>query len=218
MSEEISIIIVDDHSLVRKTLRGRLETESDFMVVADASDADAALDLVKEHHPDVVLLDIDMPGTISFEAARTIRTHFAPTRVIFLSAFFSDCYIEQALALEASGYITKSEPPEKVIEAIRQVMAGATYYSSEVQSRLVVDGKGVHLAHEKQTRLSTLTPRELEVLRYIAKGLPKKKIATAMHVSLSTVDAHCARLMNKLNIHDRVELTLFAIREGLAEA
>jgi DNA-binding NarL/FixJ family response regulator len=209
---------VDDHSLVRRTLRDRLENEADLRVVADVPDADAALEQVKEHRPDVILLDIDMPGTISFEAARTIRTHYPGTKIIFLSAFFNDRYIEQALAMEAAGYITKSEPPEKVIEGIRQVMAGATYYSPDVQSRLVVDSKGVHLGRDKQSRLSTLTPREMEVLRYIAKGLPKKQIATTMHVSLSTVDAHCARLMNKLDIHDRVELTLFAIREGLAEA
>jgi DNA-binding NarL/FixJ family response regulator len=114
--------------------------------------------------------------------------------------------------------VTKGEPPEVVLSAVRTVAGGGVYFSPQVQERLVVDSTGVHLAAEGATRASTLTSREMEVLRYIARGLSKKDIAAIMHLSVKTVDNHSTSLMSKLNIHDRVELARYAIREGLAEA
>jgi len=218
LNKPVSILLADDHALVRGTLRSHLEIEPDMTVVADVGDADEALAQAKKLNPNIVLLDIDMPGTLCFEAARRIKIFCPETRILFLSAFSSDRYIEQALAVEASGYITKGEPPEVVVRAIRSVMTGAAYYSPQVQTRFVVDERGVRLAQPTQTRVSSLSQREMEVLRYIARGLSKKQIAALMHISVSTVDAHSARLMNKLDIHDRVELARYAIREGLAEA
>lgn len=118
VTRPITIILADDHALVRRTLRERLEIEPDLSVVSDVSDAEQALAEVKRLRPRIALLDIDMPGPLPFEVARIINTHFPETRVIFLSAFCHDRYIEQALAVEAAGYVTKTEPPESVIEAI----------------------------------------------------------------------------------------------------
>lgn len=218
MSEPITILVADDHAMVRMMLQDRLSAEADMKVVASVSNADEALTRVIELKPDIVLMDIDMPGLLCFDAASTIAARCPNTRIIFVSAFFHDRYIEQALAVGASGYVTKSEPPDTVVSAIRTVASGAAYYSPEVQERIVADREGPRLATDGHTRVSTLTAREMEVLRYLARGMPKQRIARTMHLSVNTVNRHAYTLMRKLDIHDRVELTRFAIREGLAEA
>lgn len=213
----ISLLIADDHSLVREMLTSHLGREMDIEVVASVSNGNDALERSRELEPDIVLLDIDMPGMVSFEAAREILQCSPKTRVIFLSAFFHDRYIEEALSTGASGYLTKNEPPAKVIAAIRNVARGVSYFSPEVQSRLVVDVDGLRLKNSRPTRASLLTKREIETLRYIARGLAKKEVANLMGLSIRTIDSHVRNIMEKLDIHDRVELTRFAIREGLAE-
>ena len=204
--------------MLRDALRDRLQNEPDLEIVGVANDGGQAVDEATRLQPDIILMDIDMPGTICFEAAKSIKTHSPDTRVIYVSAFFNDRYIESALAAHASGYVTKDEPPEVVIEAIRRAARGVAYFSSKVQSRLVIDGQGVRLQSTSKSRSSMLTDREMEVLRYVAHGLSKKEIARTMVIAVKTVDRHCANLMSKLEIHDRVELARFAIREGLAEA
>lgn len=218
MSKPISIVIADDHALLRGMLEKRLEQEPDMSVVASVSTAQRAVQESHTRKPDMVLLDIEMPGLSAFDAARTIKEISPTSRVIFLSAFVHDHYIEQALQAEASGYITKSEPPEDVIKAIRTVIAGKVYFSTEVQSRIVVDAGSARLAGKVETRSSLLTGRELQVLAYLARGMAKKEIAGTMDISVKTVEQHCTNLMHKLDIHNRVDLARFAIREGLIEA
>ncbi len=217
MTSAISLFVADDHSLVREMLAGQLGRERDIEVVGSAASAEEALERAVALEPDVVLLDIDMPGMVSFDAAREIRRRCGRTHIIFLSAFFHDRYIEEALRTGASGYLTKNEPPESLIDAIRKVSQGVSCFSPEVQTRLVVDVTGLRLRSSQRTRASMLTDRELETLRYIARGMAKKEIAELMHLSVRTVDSHVRHIMNKLSIHDRVELARFAIREGLAE-
>ncbi|UCF33132.1 MAG: response regulator transcription factor [Phycisphaerales bacterium] len=218
MESPIRVLIVDDHELVRAAIRERLQREPNLEVVGEAAMAEEAVDKVARCGPDVVLMDIDMPGMTCFSAAEQINRIRPGTRIIFLSAYSHDRYIEQALAVKARGYLTKRESPAAVVAAILEVMAGGACFSEEVRSRIVVDRKGAKLASNPQSRASTLTARELEVLRYVAHGLAKKEIAKTMHISVKTVDRHSANLMNKLDIHDRVELARFAIREGLAQA
>lgn len=218
MSQPITVLLADDHSLVRDTLAGWLGRTGEFRVVSGVGSADDAVAEAIRLKPDVILMDIDMPGRSCFDAARTIKARVEDVSLIFLSAFSHDRYIQEALAVEAAGYLTKSEPPEVVSRAIRSVVGGGVYFSEEVQERVIIDEKGARLGGDGKTRASLLTPRELEVLRYIARGMSKKEAAGIMHVSVKTVDHHCASLMNKLDIHDRVELARFAIREGLAEA
>lgn len=218
MNKPISLLLVDDHALMRRMLADRIACEPDMLVVGTVEDAAAAVAEAIRQRPDIILMDIDMPGVICFDAARTIQELCPKTRIIFLSAFFNDRYIDQALAVEAAGYLTKTEPPESVIAAIRAVAAGKSYFSPQVQSRIVVDSDGTRLAQPKQSRASTLSGRELEVLRYLARGMSKKQIAQTMYISAKTVNNHTAHVMDKLDIHDRVELSRFAIREGLAGA
>ncbi|MBN1345132.1 MAG: response regulator transcription factor [Phycisphaerae bacterium] len=217
MSGVTTVLLADDHTLVREMLRERLQAEPDMSVVADVADADAAVSEAVRGQPDVVVLDIDMPGLHCFEAARTIKARSPKTRVLFLSAFTNDRYIEQAIAVQAAGYLTKTESTEVMVRAVRSVAAGGTYYSPEIQMRIVIDDHRAYLARGRRTEASTLTPREIEVLRYIAKGMSKKEMAATMHLSVRTVEVHTQRLMRRLNLHDRVELARFAIREGLVE-
>ena len=218
MIREVKILLVDDHKLVRDSLGERLEREPGMTVVARAATADEAVRKSVEFQPDVVLMDIDMPGLICFDGVRKIHAIRPETKVVFLSAFIEDRYIEQALEVRANGYLSKGEVPEAVVAAVREVAAGGACFSPEVSSRIVVDARGARLVRESRSRASTLTGREAEILHYIARGLSKKEIAKTMGISVKTVDRHATNLMSKLDIHDRVELARFAIREGLVEA
>lgn len=218
MTEPIRVVLADDHALVRQALGQLLSQSADIVPVADCQDADQAISASIRHQPNVVVMDIDMPGIAAFDAAQIIRARVPGAKILFLSAFTHDRYIDAALKCGALGYLTKNEPPDRVERAIRTVAAGKTYFSPEVQARLVVDSDGVRLgAASVNSRMNQLTAREVEVLRYIAKGMSKKEIATVMHLSVKTVENHSANIMNALDIHDRVELTRFAIREGLVE-
>ena len=218
MPTPIGILLADDHALVRSALADRLAKEPDMGIRGMAGSGDEVIEQAKECRPDIILMDIDMPGVICFDAARTITAALPAVRIIFLSGFLNDWYIEQALEVKARGYLTKGESPEAVVSAIREVVAGGSYFSPEIRSRIVIDVDGATLAHKPKSRASTLTGREVEVLRYIGKGLSKKETAATMTLSVKTVDRHCANLMTKLDIHDRVDLARFAIREGLLEA
>lgn len=218
MSLPTTILLVDDQNLLRETLALRLSQEPDLSVVATARDADAAVREAQLHKPDVVLMDIDMPGRCCFDAARAIAEAGPGTAILFVSAFCHDRYIEEALAVGAAGYLTKSESPQTLIAAIHAARSGSAYYSPEVAARIVADGAGLRLSQPANARVSMLTPRELEILRYIARGMSRKEIARTRQVSEKTVVNHTTNLMNKLNIHDRVDLARYAIREGLATA
>jgi len=217
MIGDTRILIVDDHALVRAMLAERLKREQGFVIVGQAETADLAIEMVVKHEPHIVLMDIDMPGMISFEAVREIRRRRPKTKVLFLSAYTHDRYIAEALQVKAVGYVTKREPPEQLVKALHEVRTGGSYYSEEVRNRIVVDASEAWLLGHGHTRDARLTPREKETLRYIARGLSKREIAEQMHISVKTVGHHTARIMEVLGIHDRVELARYAFREGLAD-
>ena len=215
------ILLVDDHTLMRESLRDRSFQELDLEVVGSASSADEAVELAGQLSPDVVVMDIDMPGRLCFDAACDIVAMSPEVRMVYLSAFFNDRYIRDALRAHAVSYLTKDESPEVVVDAIRQAAEGLAYFSPNVRDRLVVGPDNTITLEDDgspTTKTDMLTRRELEMLRYLARGMSKKEIAATIHRSYGTVDKHVEKLMNKLDIHDRVELTRFAIREGLAEA
>ena len=219
MDSPIRLLIVDDQDLIRGALADRLNKEPDIEVVAQASDAEQAIDIAAKEKVDVILMDADMPGLSSFEATRTIHAVAPKTRVILLSDDVQDWFLEQAITVKAAGFVTKHNPPERVAELIREAAAGRPAFCDAARQRVVIDsGGGVMLATPGERPIGALTARELDVLRYIARGLSKKQIASTMHLSIKTVDRHSTNLMSKLGIHDRVKLARFAIREGLAEA
>lgn len=209
------VVLADDHALLRDMLKERLEATGRFKVVAATADADSALEAALRNRAHILVLDIDMPGRDAFDAASVVRSASPSTAVLFLSSHYHDRYIQRAIELGARGYVLKTRPPEEIVEAIRSVAAGGASFSQEVMDRLIIEPKGVRLNDGSSTKLSQLSDREMEVLRYIAAGLSKKEIADKMHLSVKTVQNHADRMMQKIDIHDRVELARFAIREGL---
>lgn len=212
------VLLADDHGLLRDMLVRRLNEEPDLVVVAAVGDAATAVPAAIETGPDLLVLDIDMPGVSVFEAVRQVRAQLAQVRVIFLSAYVQDGFITQALEVHASGYLTKGHKPEHLIGCIRRVLGGGTCFSPEVEHRLELSAGAVLLSDRPRTRLELLTAREKQVLGYLARGLSKKEIARLSGTSVKTVDHHCQHVMEKLDLHDRVDLTRYAIREGLVSA
>lgn len=217
MTGLIRVMVVDDHALVRDVLAARLAEETDMEVVGTAPDAGQAVAMAAGCAPEVILMDIDMPGISAFDAAKTIREADPAVKLIFLSAYVNDQYIDQALEIQAQGYLSKHEPAEVVIEAVRRAWRGGTRFSKAVRDRIILDSDGLRLASGGSSRLQLLTEREREILGYLARGLPKKEIARLLSISPKTVEKHCDHLMDKLDIHDRVKLARFAIREGLSQ-
>lgn len=217
LEQQVNVLVVDDHGLVRDGVSGILSREEDIAVVGTAENADEAISKAVDLRPDIILLDIDMPGISCFDAVQIIRARAPQTRFVFVTAHEHDEYLEQALRVKAHGFVMKSEGIAALTEAIRNVARDRVHFSVEVMNRLVVSGDKIELANPPRSRLSTLSPRERELLRILAKGLSLKEAASVLGISYKTADKQKASLMNKLDIHNRVELARFAIREGMVE-
>jgi DNA-binding NarL/FixJ family response regulator len=212
----IKCIVVDDHTLFRQGLRLLLESEADFQVVGEASDAIQALEQVRELRPDVVLMDIGMPGMSSFEAARLVEKNYPGTRLIFLTMYEDEEYLLQCLDVGASGYVLKDSPAPNLISAVREVHQGRKYLSPQVLDKLVDFHSGPVGSHG-QARSSTLTPREREVLKMIAEGNPVKEVARLLGLSVKTVEVHKFNLMRKLKIHNKAQLVTYALQRKIVK-
>ncbi|MCB9846328.1 MAG: response regulator transcription factor [Phycisphaeraceae bacterium] len=219
MERTISVLIADDHPIIRSTVERRLVREPDLRVVALAGTAGEAVDRAIQTSPDVVLLDVAMPGLAAFDAARTILSRLPEAKLIFLTGHTGDETIDESLRAGASGFLGKDSDPDDIVAAVRAVGAGGTWFSPEIEARLVVDRSGVRLRESLREPgpLDALTTRERQVVRYLSQGLSKREIAGLMHVSVKTVDNHATSVMTKLDIHDRVALARFAFRHGIAE-
>jgi two-component system, NarL family, response regulator NreC len=213
----IRCILVDDHTLFREGLRRILEAESDIQIVGEASNASEAVARVRELHPDVVLIDIGMPGMSSFEAARVISRESNGTRLIFLTMYEDEEYLLQCLDAGASGYILKDAPGPKLVSAVREVAQGRKYLSPQVLGKLVDDLRARSQGPQIVSRSSTLTPREREVVKLIAEGNSVKEIAALLGLSVKTIEAHKFNLMRKLNIHNKAQLVTYAIQKKIVK-
>ena len=218
MMSPVRVVLVEDQALVREALGAALAREVGVTAVALAADADEGLAAALQHRPDVVVTDIDMPGTDVFDMVRAVRSRLPATRVLVLSGYHTDVHIEAALTAGVSGYVCKTGVTATLLQAVRTVAGGGTYFAPEVEARLMLGVDGPRLATARRTRLGLLSPREVEVLRLLADGHSKHEIAVLTHLSERTVNRHCTNLMSKLDIHDRVGLTRYAIREGLVRA
>jgi two-component system, NarL family, response regulator NreC len=210
----IKCIVVDDHTLFRQGLRLLLESEADFQVIGEASDATQALEQVRELRPDVVLMDIGMRGMSSFEAARLVEKNYPATRLIFLTMYEDEEYLLQSLDVGASGYVLKDSPAPNLISAVREVYQGRKYLSPQVLDKLVDFHPGP-LGFHGQARSSTLTPREREVLKMLAEGNPVKEVARLLGLSVKTVEVHKFNLMRKLKIHNKAQLVTYALQRKI---
>jgi DNA-binding NarL/FixJ family response regulator len=207
------ILLVDDHRVLSQGVRLLLQREADFIVVGEAIDGRTAVDLAREHQPQVVVMDISMPELNGVEAARQILREAPGTRVIALTAHTDQRLVTEMLSAGATGYVVKDAAVDELVQAIRTTVAGRVFLSPRITG-VVVDqcvrgGRGVQDVYEK------LTSREREVLQLTAEGKATKEVARCLSVSVKTAETHRRAIMEKLGLHSVAELTKYAIREGL---
>ena len=211
----LRILIADDHTLLREGLKNLLSREPGMEVAADVDNGRAAVKRALELRPDVVVLDVDMPDLNGIEAARQLARDLPKTRVLCLSMHNSSKFVDAMLEAGALGYALKTEAAGTLVKAIRSVAAGETYLSPAINTELVK--RYVHREPKRQSEAFTLlSDREREVLQLIAEGASSKEIGAKLCVSEKTVATHREHIMGKLNLHDVVALTRYAIREGIA--
>lgn len=218
MSSAIKVLIADDHTIVRQGLRSLLESSADIRVVGEAADGRQAIELAERLQPDVVVMDIAMPGLNGLEATREIRRRFPKIRVLALTMHRDPQYAVRLLQAGAAGYLLKDSAKEALLAALQAVVRGETFLSPEV-SRQVSDVYDRHgEAAAARSPFETLTTREREILQRIAEGYTSRQIAGQLAISAKTVNNHRARIMDKLNIRDIAGLTRFALQHGLIQA
>ena len=212
------ILVVDDHTLIRRGIVGLLHAQADMEVVGEAGTGQEALDSAVTLSPDVVLMDIGMPGMNGLEATRAIRKAAPTTQVLILTVHDREDYLFQALRAGAGGYILKGADVQDLLSAIRSVHMGQVYLYPTVTKKLLADYLRRADAGEVQESFDGLTEREQEVLRLIAEGKTSPEIAQALHLSPHTVQSHREHIMEKLNLHRKADLIKYAIRKGLVDS
>ncbi len=209
------VVLVDDQALVRGGFRSILDRQADLEVVGEAADGAEALAVCAAERPDVVCMDIRMPGMDGIEATRRLLKRASPPRVLVLTTFDLDAYVYEALRAGASGFLVKDAPPERLVAAVRAVAAGEELFAPTVLRRLVEAYVRQPPAEPAGDALSVLTEREREVLHQVAAGLSNAEIAQALYLSPLTVKTHVTRILTKLGLRDRVQAVVLAYECGL---
>lgn len=218
--ERIKIMLVDDHTLVREGFAKMLELEPDFEVVGQAADCDEACKLVRKLNPEIILMDIRLPGVTGIEATKKIKEEFPKVEVIILSMYDEDEYIFEAIKAGASGYVLKDISKEDLVRAIRVVHSGESLIQPALAKKVLKEF--AHLAKETtqaqaKATIRELSERELDVLRLVAEGHANKQIADSLLISETTVKAHLRSIFRKLEVSDRAQAVAYAMRKGLVE-
>jgi two-component system, NarL family, response regulator LiaR len=213
MTEPISILIVDDHEVVRKGIRSYLDTLAEYSVVGEASTGEEAIHIVEEFIPDVVLMDLIMPGMDGVETTRRIKKISPRTQVVVLTSFHEDSHIFPALKAGATSYILKDMKMEKLVESLKRAVAGEVTLHPLVAKRVLQNFQGDD--PEEQPLYAELTDREQEVLRLIANGLSNSEIAGKLVISENTVKGHVSNILSKLHLADRTQVAVFAWQKGI---
>lgn len=211
----IGILIADDHGVLRAGLRALLNAEHDLQVLGEAADGQEALAVATELRPDIVLLDLSMPGMNGIEVTRQLKAALPATLVLILTVHEDESLLQEAIRVGASGYIIKRAVESELINAIRAVSRGEMYVHPAMTRALMKDLAPRVVSNTDPLKI--LTRREIEVLRYIAQGHTNRQIADALCLSVRTVESHRANLMSKLNLSSRVELVHYAMEHGLLE-
>ena len=216
--KRITVLLAEDHQLVREGVRVLLEHEPEIEVVGEAQTGRQAVELTRKLRPNVVLMDITMPLLNGLEATRQILKGFPGTRVLILSAHSDDAYVEQVAALGAAGFLLKHTSSTILVKAIREVQKGNTFYGPSFSKRVLDRSLKSFQQGGQSKKGNRLSSREVEVLQLIAEGKPNKQVAAELGVTFKTVDKHRQHLMSKLDIHDVAGLTRYAISEGIIES
>jgi DNA-binding NarL/FixJ family response regulator len=217
--KKITVLLAEDHTIVREGFRKMLELENDLQVVGEAQDGRRAVVMVKKLRPDVVMMDIAMPLLNGLEATRQLLKALPAVKVLMLSAHSDDAYIKEAADAGARGFLLKQTSAHVVCQAIREIQKGNTFFGPMIAKRLdQLGGKSLDRAGRPQPHNSRLSSREMEVLQLIAEGKANKETAAELGISIKTVEKHREKVMSKLNIHDTAGLTRYAISAGIIES
>ena len=213
MTEPITVMIVDDHEMVRKGAKGYLEAQTNLLVVAEAETGEDAVRLAHEHVPDVVLMDLVMPSMDGVEATRKVKDISPRTQIIVLTSYHQDEHIFPALQAGAISYLLKDVKAIELVEAIRRAARGEATLHPKVAARLIRQFSSGETNHSPL--FTELTEREMEVLTLIAKGYPNQKIADELVISMGTVKGHVSNILSKLHLADRTQAAVYAWQEGI---
>lgn len=213
MDNRISVLLVDDHEVVRNGIRASLEARVDFVVVGEAESGAAAVTLAGEHAPDVILMDLIMPGMDGVEATRQVKNISPRTHIIVLTSYHEDEHIFPALQAGASSYLLKDIRMDDLAEAVRQAARGEATLHPRVAARVIQELHGAQ--HLEINPFTELTDRELEVLKLIAEGLSNSDLASRLVISESTVKGHVSNILSKLHLADRTQAAVYAWRKGV---
>ena len=217
MKKPYRIIITEDHTILRQGLRVLLSSDPDFKIVGEAEDGRESVRLAEALSPDLILMDLSMPKMTGIEAIGEIKKRSTDIKIVVLTVHGGEEYVLSALEAGADGYVLKDANRDELTTAIRKVLEGKRYLSPDISGKVIegyLEGK---TALRKKTSWDTLTPREREILKLIAEGYKNREMAEALFISPKTVQKHRANLMEKLNLHNAVALTVFAIEKGIID-
>ncbi len=216
--KKITILLADDHTVVRQGLRSLLQAEPDIEVVGEAETGRHALQMARQLRPDVVVMDIAMPQLNGLEATRQITKECPTTKVLILSSYSDDEYVHSLTEAGAVGYLIKQTAANDLIKAIHEAVKGNSFFSPAISKRMLDYYREAYLKGKPlRKHAEQLTSREMEVLQLVAEGKANKQIASDLSISIKTVEKHRQQVMNKLNIHDVAGLTRYAITKGIIE-
>ena len=215
---KIKVVVADDHAIVREGVRMILAREQDIEVVGEAGDGQQALDLVASLRPQVVIMDISMPGMGGIEATQLVKAKHPEVQVLVLTMHEDETYVFQLLRAGAAGYVLKRAAAQDLVQAVRAAAKGEAFLYPSIARKVVEDYLRRVETGEERERYDGLTTREKEILTLIAQGLSNQQIAEKLYISIKTVQTHRAHILEKLGLHDRTELVRYAIRKGLIQA
>jgi two-component system response regulator NreC len=213
----VRVLLAEDHAIVREGIRRLLAAEPDIVVVGEAADGEAAVRLTENLRPDVVCMDISMPGLSGLEATRQIKARFPEVGIVVLTMHEEEAYFYELVKAGASGYVLKRASARDLVDAVRAVAGGHTFLHPVIARRLVREHEHPGGRDDDRRRYDGLTERERQVVRLIANGKTNREIAEALHISVKTVETHRTHIMEKLDLHDRAHLVRYAVRKGLVD-
>jgi two-component system response regulator NreC len=214
MSETIRLVLIEDHAMVRAGFRMLLEAQPDMAIIGEAESGPEGLAMLETIQADVILLDVSMPDLGGAETAELLKTRYPEVRILAVTIHDSQAYLLQMLNAGVDGYLPKRAAAEELVNAVRAVHAGERYIHPSLVGALV---NGYLTRPEEKSKSQALTPRQREVLRLVADGLTSQKVGEELGLSARTVDRHIENMLRRLNMHSRVELVRYAIREGLID-
>ncbi len=215
MESKIRVLIADDHPLFRQGIKQILELEKDIMVISQAANGDEAVRLAREQKPDVILMDINMPGSNGLQAIKEIKDENIDSKIIVLTIHEDREYLIKTIQMGAEGYVLKDAEPSVLIDAIRNVYQGQSYIQPTMTKELVKEFNRLTLHSKEKNGENMLTTREREVLKLIAEGMINKEIATKLYISEKTVKNHVSSIFRKLNVSDRTQAAIYAIKHNI---